>query len=317
MARIDAGAADYNEAMHVAIVAKGTKTIDGDLSDWKDVPGVVLIAGAEKMDPTELMRRPWLAQAAKQPDGTFGELKLAWDDNYLYIAGRVNDPTQDKLPRMEGRDENQFFHTKADDDVEPYKSFIEKYRVATKDATRSFGEVPYVYRKSPEYQIPFRRDRLQIGLDVTDDWHDLTPDTDKVPYGFHTVPDTDYEYSMYLCDDGKGELWRHLAPGVARLHDFPRQLRGAKTTGPVPGAKIVVLRQGNLYIYEAAIPKSELSTLVLKPGTTVGIMWKIGNSQGPSAEWGWDKAACKVNGLSLHPYWEGTPDCGVKWTLTE
>jgi hypothetical protein len=313
----NAGTADYSEAMHATLVVKGARTIDGNLDDWKDVPGVVLIAGAEKMDPTELMRRPWLAQAEKQPDGTFGELKLAWDDTYLYIGGRVNDPTQDKMPRMEGRDENKYYHTKDDDNVEPYKSFIEAFRKKVNDPTRSFGEVPYVWRSSPEHGIPFRRDRLQIGLDVTDDWHDLTPDTDRVPAGFHVIPDTDYEYSLYLCDDGKPELWRQLAPGVARLHDFPRQPRGKKTSGPVPGAKVAVVRQGNWYLYEAAIPKSELATLNLKPGTTMGVTWKIGNSQGPSAEWGWVKAASKVNGLSLHPYWERSPDCGVKWTLVE
>lgn len=314
----DAGNAEYSEIMNAAVAIKGTKTIDGNLDDWKDVPGIMQIAGSEKMDPTELMRRPWLTQKDKQPDGTFCEVKMAWDDNNLYIAARVNDPTPEaNAVRFGARDENSYFHTKADDEKSPYKEFIEDFRRKTKDPTRSFSEVPYVFTRSPEAGIPFRRDRLQFGLDVTDDWHDLTPDTDKVPYGFHVVPDTDYEYSLYACDDGKSELWRHLAPGVPRIHDFPRQVRGKITTGAVTTAKTVVLREGNNYIYEAAIPKAELANLNLKAGTNFGFVFKIGNSKGPGIEYGTDKAVCKSNGLSLHPYWERSPSCGVRWTLVE
>jgi hypothetical protein len=313
----DAGTAVYQENLNAAVVCKGSKTIDGNLDDWADVPGVMLIAGAEKMDPTELMRRPWLSQAEKQPDGTFGEIKLAWDENFLYVAARVNDPTFKESPRMAGRDENAYFHTKASDERSPYKEFLEKY------PGRSFAEVPYVYCDSPEGPrnpalpiIPFRRDRLQIGLDVSDDWHDLQPTTARVPFGFHAVPDTDYEYSLYKCTEGS-ELWRQLAPGVARIHDFPRQPRGKLTTGAVAGAKHVVVRDGTLFRYEMAIPRSELAKLELKAGTTFGLIYKFGNDKGPSVEYGHDKAACKLNGLSLHPYWERSPNCGVRWTLIE
>ena len=30
-----------------------------------------------------------------------------------------------------------------------------------------------------------------------------------------------------------------------------------------------------------------------------------------------DKAVCKINGLTLHPYWERGPNCGVHWVLGE
>lgn len=313
----DAGKAEYAELMNVAVAVKGTKTIDGNLDDWKDVPGVMIMAGADKMDPMEIMRRPWLDATEKQPDGTFAEVKLAWDDSNLYVAARVHDPKPVVGgPRMEGRNEDLYFHTKDDDNVSPYKEFIAKY------PGRSFSEFSYIYRDNPENPknpllptIPFRRERLQIALDVTPDWHDLTPDTDKVPQGFHAWPDTDYEYSLYLCNDGGSELWRQLAPGVPRIHDFPRQKRGPMTTGPVPGSQHVVKLDGTTYIYEMAIPKSELKTMDLKAGTLFGFNWKIGNVDGPNVEYGWDKAATRINGLSFHPYWERTPDDGVKWAL--
>ncbi len=150
-----------------------------------------------------------------------------------------------------------------------------------------------------------------------DDWHDLEPTTDKVPYGFHAVPDTDYEYALYLCQGGKSELWRLLAPGVPRRHDFPRAPRGERTTGPMLDAKHVVTLRGNEYTYEMAILRSELAQLKFEPGTTFGLMLRAGNGQGPHVDYGLDKAATKLNGLTLHPYWERSTNCAVQWTLVE
>jgi len=316
----DAGNAEYQEVLNVAIVPKGTKTIDGNLDDWKDVPGVTVVAKTEKAEVTELLRRPWLELKDKQPDGSFAEFKLAWDEKFLYVAARVHDPTpQSDLPSFAARDENGFFHTAASDLREPYKKFLQKY------PGRSFAEVPFVYCSPPEAFIPFRRDRLHVALDVTEDWHDLATTTDKVPYGFHAVPDTDYEYSLYLCADGKpgpsgregSELWRHLAPGVPRIHDFPRQPRARPTTGVVAGAQHAVKLEGKVYTYELAIPREELANLKLAPGTTFGLMLRAGNNKGPHVDYGADKAVTKLNGLTLHPYWERSSNCAVRWTLVE
>lgn len=314
-----AGNADYSEVLNLTIAPKGTKTIDGNLDDWNDVPGVMMIAGVQKAEIAEMLRRPWLELKDLMPDGSFAEFKLAWDENYLYVAARVNDKTsQTESPPMTGRNEDLYFHTANSDQASPYKEFISKF------PGRSFAEVPYVYRHNPEIPgtpdlpiIHFRRDRLQIALDVSDDWHDLAPTTDKVPYGFHAVPDADYEYALYPCRDGRSELWRLLAPGVPRIHDYPRQPRGKRTTGPVPNAKHVVKREGNIYIYEMAIPKEELAELKLQPGTIFGLMVRAGNSDGPNIDYGTDKAVTKINGLTLHPYWERSPNCGVRWTLVD
>ncbi len=46
-----------------------------------------------------------------------------------------------------------------------------------------------------------------------------------------------------------------------------------------------------------------------------GFIFKIGNGEGASVEYGKDKAVTKNNGLSLHPYWESHSNCGVRWTL--
>jgi hypothetical protein len=305
-----------------AVVAPRAKiTVDGGLGEWKDIPAVSAFASKDRIDPAELMRRPWLQVQGASNEIVAGRVKLAWDESHLYVSAEVKDRTPEAHNfRFSERDENAYFHTKADDDKEPFKRFLETTRdragKSLKDLGHSFAEVPYVYAYPPEAGIPFRRDRVQVAFDVTDGWHDLAPTTNQVPYGFHAVPDTDYEYSL-IPDEKGGEVWRQLAPGVPRIHDFPRQPRGALTTGVVKDARFVVTRTDLGYVYECAIPKSEVSDLKLQVGTEFGFAFKIGNSGGAQPEYGHDKAVCKQNGLTLHPYWERSPSCGVRWTLVE
>ena len=104
---------------------------------------------------------------------------------------------------------------------------------------------------------------------MTESWHDMDGDADRVPYGFHAVPDTDYEFSLYRCEGDRSELWRHLAPGVPRINDWPHQLRGETTTGAVKQARHAVKRNGSVYRYEVAIPKFAISDLKLDNGRAV------------------------------------------------
>ena len=66
-----------------------------------------------------------------------------------------------------------------------------------------------------------------------------------------------------------------------------------------------------------AIPKAELASLKLTAGTTFGLMVRAGNGEGPHVDYGLDKAVVKMNGLTLKPYWERKPNCGVRWTFVE
>ncbi len=316
-----AGKADYAEVLNVTVAPKAKITVDGNLDDWKDVPGINLLSTKkEKLDVTEAARRPWLDTRDKLPDGTFAEVKLAWDENYLYISARVNDPTpQMNKVRGETRKDDDYFHSAKSDSESPYKEFLDTRKLGGKTLRElgySFAGVPFVYKKGCG-DMGWNGDRLQFAFDVADDWHGLTPNTDRVPQGFTAWPDTDYEYSAYLCADGKGELWRLLAPGVPRVHDYPRQPKGKLSTGAVPAAQHVVRQDGKVRIYEVAIPKAEIAQLKLQKGTSFGFLFQVGNDNGPSLFSGQDKAVCKLNGLSLHPYWVTSPTCGVRWTLVE
>jgi hypothetical protein len=310
----DAGKCRYAETLNCAIAVKGARQIDGDLSDWDGVPGITLVGEQKGIDPDELARRPWLRLLEALPrDGIAGELKLAWDERFLYVAARVNDstPQMDKV-RMAGRDEDSYFHSAASDNEEPWKTWLKNVAAPGE----SFAQAAHIYKKKP-YDNSYCGDRLQLGFDVTDGWHDLAPTTNQVPHGFHAVPDTDYEFCAYLCADGKSELWTLLAPGVPRIHDWPRQPKGKVTTNPTPGAKHAVKQDGNVRVYELAIPRERMPELAPRPGQTFKFTFHVGNDRGAAIRYGDSKAVTKLNGLTLHPYWQPSPSCDVEWALVE
>jgi hypothetical protein len=63
------------------------------------------------------------------------------------------------------------------------------------------------------------------------------------------------------------------------------------------------------------VPWTELKDWRPQGGQTFGFTFKVGNNNGPALFFGESKSATKTNGLTLHPYWEGKPSCGVRWTL--
>ena len=314
-----------------------------------------------------------------EPDGSFAEVKLAWDEAHLYVAARVNDPTDspghERLARGKW-DEDQYFRSAKDDAVceslrpfeklvladmrrkdvaektqkDPqwpkYQAFLKAHPEADQavksnaargyfEARRrnpraTFADAAYVYKRTPWDAHPWSGDTLQFGLDVAAGYYfRMKPDTDRVPYGFHAMPDTDYEYAAYRCADGATELWRILAPGVPRGHYDPRQPRAKYDQGPVAGGGLAVRRSGSVTVYELALPWAEMrlqdvpwSDLQVprwspRPGRTFGFCFRVNNNKGPKLTFGRGKSATKTNGLSLHPYWEAGPSCGIRWALGE
>ncbi|HUS59227.1 MAG TPA: hypothetical protein VM141_11285, partial [Planctomycetota bacterium] len=353
----------WKENIHVLLAKKATKTIDGNLDDWAADLGVLVDAKLQKVDPTEQAWMPFVDAKDKQPDGSFGEVKLAWDDGFFYVSARVNDPTDSPgHERLEDWDEDQYFRSAEDDTIceslRPYEKFVmadmrnkdvaekmkadpqwpeyEKFlndnpdakqavysnaasvylRVKKQNPAATFADAYYVYKRTPWDANSWAGDVLQIGLDVVPDYaYNLKLDNDRVPWGFHAMPDTDYEFSAYLCKDGKSELWRILAPGIPRGHYYPRQPRARLDQGPVRKGKHVVKRDGSVTIYELAIPWAELKQWKPKAGAAFAFTFRVGNDKGPALEFGADKSATKTNGLSLHPYWMGKPSCSVRWGL--
>jgi len=192
------------------------------------------------------------------------------------------------------------------------------FEAKRRNPAATFADAFYVYKKAPWVDQSFAGDVLQLGFDMLDGYHfRMKLDTDRVPYGFHAMPDTDYEFSAYACQDGGSELWRVLAPGMPRGHYYPRQPRAKFDQGPVEGAQLVVARDGSVIIYEMAIPWAAMKDFQPAAGRTFGFTFCARNNKGPHVSYGIEKSATKNNGLALHPYWESKPSCGVRWALVE
>ncbi len=150
-------------------------------------------------------------------------------------------------------------------------------------------DASYAYKHGMDFiqDLPFSGDVLQIAFD----WdrredrasatHDLVYPSDKLPVGYHVLPDTDYEFSAYLCEDGKPELWCLLAPGIPRSHYFPRAPKGEKAQHAVEGVGIAVEHQNQKLEYTLSIPWQKLGQDgPPTPGSDFGFTFAFGASKG-------------------------------------
>jgi hypothetical protein len=359
------GTATWRENLGVVVAKKGKKKVDGDLDDWRGDLGVMVDAKFQKVDPTAQAWMPFLQAKDAQPGGSFAEVKLAWDERSLYVAARVNDPSDYAgHARLATWDEDQYFRSARDDEIceklRPYEEFVRAdmrnanvaarmkarpewkayqellksdpelqaavrtnaarvyFEAKRRNPAATFADAAHVYKTVPWNDQPWAGDGLQLGFDLLPDYyHNMTPDTDRVPYGFHAMPDTDYEFAAYACKGGGSELWRLLAPRTPRTHYYPRQPRPRRGQGPVEDALHAVRREGNVTTYELAIPWLELARWKPETGKAFGFTFRVNNNEKPSIVYGAGKSATKTNGLSLHPYWEAKPSCGVRWVLAE
>jgi hypothetical protein len=74
-----------------------------------------------------------------------------------------------------------------------------------------FAKAPHVYKKDFAPDSPYNGNSLQFAFDVIPgyDHHELVTDTDRVTAGFHSMPDTDYEYAAApTAAPNCGGCWR-------------------------------------------------------------------------------------------------------------
>ena len=371
------GDARWSENLHVLVAVHTTIKINGDVSLWKNIPGVMHGCQQQQAWFADHRWLPFAMEAAKYPRKSFAQVKLAWDKNYFYVLARVNDaPAYPGHLRLATRNDDRYFRSAKDDaycqSLKPYAKFVlaaawntplivpsalrkdplfgayEKFlathpqakaEVATGAAEvfikarkmnpkASFAQATYVYKVNPHVDLPWVGNTLQFALHVLPGYNarDMILDTQQVPAGFHAMPDTDYEYALYACRGGGSELWRLLAPGVPRGFYWPRQPRAKHDQGRVVGAQHLVRRDGNVTIYEAAIPWTELSQWHPRAGHTFGFTFIVNRYEGAEAgfdnvahaiAFGDNKSVTKLNGLTLHRYNEAKPSCSVKWGLVK
>lgn len=186
----------------------------------------------------------------------------------------------------------------------------------------SLADASSVYRPDRDFlnELPFNGDSFQVAIDIDQAeerfqrLHDLPHLPWSLPDGFMAVPDTDFEYSAYLCDDGKPELWCLLAPGIPRYHYYPRHARGPKGQHAVKDGAVEVERVGDRNVYFMRLTWAQLGFAAPpKAGQDFALTYKW--NAGGGVEFGATYAATKSNGLTMHPYWKDQSSNTVRWTL--
>lgn len=262
---------------------------------WATVPGSVQMraAGDARRSIIDEIWLPMVKREQGKVPARRGDFKLAWDDQSLHVFAAFDGKPQNPRQRMEARDDESYFFAQP--------------------------EARHVYRPERDMigDLPFNG-QLQFGFDVDPAehvmtaTHDLTYPVGSIPERWQTVPDTDYEFALYQCKDGKPELWCLLAPGIPRCHHFPRQERGKNNQHAIRAGTSIEIIDGKI-IFRAAIPWNELGGRPWAVGSDIGVTWRINGNEG--VRYGEDAGAVKVNGLSLHPYWQSNLSTGLRWIV--
>jgi hypothetical protein len=304
-ARFDAGAdgaCEHKETLHANVTVRKTINVDGQLDDWK---GALPLPTGGAGIQASLTEAAWLP-FNKVDDSARSGLTIAYtayDDNYFYFAAKVVDNSPyEGGPRFENRDDDSYFY--------PDKSYT-----LPKDGHKELlwpqGVRHFSYRR--DFEIPSgvgNMDNIQIAFNVLP--------TEKKPLYSHpkgtmphymTYADTDYEFVFNTVAPQFGggvETWCLLKPGMPRKHFFPRQPKSAIDGGPVKDAKLVMRREGNLRILEAALPWSAIPELrkSLDAGKTFKFSYRVNDNKGPANELAAGRSVSKINTMTFHCDWQ-------------
>lgn len=187
-----------------------------------------------------------------------------------------------------------------------FSTEVKKQELRWPEGVRRFS-----YRMRPDLPAggPTPHDNVQIAFNVLpDDQKPWLPSPPGTPARWMMYWDTDYEYGLneVAKEYGGGtEIWRLQVPGMPRKHFYPRQPKSA-LDGPVKDGKLVMRRDGNARIVEAAIPWTEIPGVKkrLDAGEPIKFTFRVNDNAGLSYELATDRSVSKANSTTFHSDWQ-------------
>lgn len=309
--RFDAGqngAVEHHETLHANVIAKHAIKVDGDLKDWEGVPPQTVSADAAiERNLTEKAWLPFVQFDAKIGKGVASGY-VAYDERSFYFAAKIADDTPYAGGvRFETRDDEPYYYPEVCYDVQKDKTGKEIKRTELRWPA---GVRRYTYRRGPDIPSGDGTDNVQIAFGVFAPGENgmiaFPPGT--MP-GFVSTKVTDYEYALNQVGEtwgGGTEIWRLQAPGTPRKHFYPRQPKAERDGGPVKDGQLVMKRDGNTRIVEAALPWSELSDVKkrLDAGQPVRFTFRVNyNNNVAALELNANRSVSRINTYALHDLW--------------
>jgi len=290
------GSATHQEQLHANVIPRRSIQVDGRLDDWAGVPPQSIVS--EGIGPS-LTQEAWLPfrDFGRQVKSGVATAWVAWDERFFYFAAKVADSTPDEgMVRFEKRDDDSYFY--------PDVALDGTREMRWPDGIRHFS-----YRRNFDIPSGNDHDNIQIAFNVLPqkDKPLLSAPPGTMPH-FMVYADTDYEFALNPVAEKYGggtEVWRLLAPGMPRKHFFPRQPAAPRDGGPVKNAELVIRREGNVRIVEAAIPWSEIAAVhdCLEYGRSIRFTYRVNDNKGPALELAAGRSVSKENAMTFHDDW--------------
>jgi hypothetical protein len=273
------GGAQLDETIHAAVIAHGTPRLDGQLASWSGAMAVTVFGGPNAPRLRQRAWRPW-EQNADVAAG-MAEVRIMYDDKFLYVAARERNRNWRPKPRLTTRDDDALFGK---------------------------GETAQTYIGDAYAAVAGRGSCLQLLLGLGLHQRGL-PEASWAPARMLADDDTDYEYDIWGAPDGSSELARTMAPQLGFFNFLPR----CEPVGynPVPaGATALVRRAGDDVIYQAAIPLTDIEGIAARPGATVKLGFRL---PGTGIDEGEGRSPTRANSLSALPTWEASASNELVW----
>lgn len=219
----DDGFAVHWEDMHVNVIMPRSVVVDGNLDEWKGiVPQTLKGSSKASISLTEAAWHPY-EQFDQNAEG-FGQIYLAYDDEYFYFSAKVADKTPNKgTLRFETRNDDDCFYPDTAYMQTICAMHADTVILTTSDANES------------ALQLPDRNGRMLNYIENTATTHSIGIDLD-LPYGQYTrtsfylpnIRQNGVFVTVYDRDNGK-ELLRtridKLWNGVYLILDLSGRIR--------------------------------------------------------------------------------------------
>jgi len=310
-------ACSYTENINVAMIARGTVVVDGDLDDW-DAIGAVRVRIADQKtytDPLAEYQKIPIAEISEQEQGaSVVEARAAWDDAYFYFSAEVLDRDEER------RESNAYGDRHARHGWPNQQVYLGRPQL-----TGHAGDAIMLSFNTNETHKKY--------WDYIEQDHPLAR---VYPY-----PDTDYEFEVYPVKYNErrdalyrralgkkrwrsypeSEVWRLYDPKmIFRHHAYPFNLPSVRQKydqGLVIGARSAIERRGNMWVYEVAIPWDQLQEVKPAPGKRVKFAFYTRNNGGHGMEYARGKSVSATNTVTFHPMWESFWSNETEWGFVD
>ena len=252
------------------MIARGSPSIDGDVAEWQRFGAVpVVMTKTKGQDPAAQTLRAWYPWEKFTQSGPefAAEVAFASDDANLYMMARVKDKSAGAPATQPG------------------------WRGASRTLMQSIlsGKQLHSFQNPPGdfvYNIPGSSPggtgagvELVLGPlnRANTDWvqkYELFPPTHPL-HRMSSYYSAAYHYDIYPAEGGLSEILRLRTPDFSYIHPTPLDYKWMAEHCRVDGAQVKVTARDGGYIYEAAIPWSELKQVPHGPGQRIRLCFRV------------------------------------------